>query len=94
MKDGKMGTDEWSGARWCAACNAWHGPLYNCEKYPQAIRAAIIAEAEEWETRLRDPKWCEKQIRRGTPPKVIAIFKMFAGRTAEKLCREQGGKEI
>jgi len=41
MKDGEMGTGRWSGLRWCVGCNKYHGQIYNCDRYPEAIRNKI-----------------------------------------------------
>ena len=34
--------------RWCGVCDQWHGPLYNCEKYPEELRKKIEKLEEEF----------------------------------------------
>lgn len=70
--------------RWCAGCNANHGPLYDCENYPPAVRAEIAEADARMRAALSDPVWCAKRIENGLPPIGIEIFKFFAGISSDE----------
>ena len=78
MKNGIVGTGDWSHARWCKVCNRYHGILYLCEKYPEKIKEKIKHQNDKHMENLRNPKWCQKQIDQGLPPEGIVIFRALA----------------
>ena len=79
MKNGEIGKDNWSHARWCSEHKQYHGILCDCEFYPKKIRDEIANDAKEWKKNLQDPKWIDEQRKNGVPEKVIAIQQVFAG---------------
>jgi hypothetical protein len=69
---------KWPHARWCERHGQYHGTLYNCEKYPPAVRAEIAEAAERYRRNLNDPAWQRRQLDNGVPPVVLAIFGAMA----------------
>ena len=61
--------------RWCNECQIFHGILYECEKFPDEIRAKIRVGNAKFSNNLNDPTWIKRQIDNGVEPEVIAIFR-------------------
>lgn len=71
--------EERPGGRWCAAHGRWHGNLYICPEYPEALKARIRTHGEEFRANLGDPEWVDRQVADGVPRSVINVFKLFTG---------------
>lgn len=79
MKTGEFGTGQWSHTRWCEPCGHYHGAAYICPEYPEAVRAEVAECGARFRANLADSDWRARQIERGVPPHVIAIFIALAG---------------
>lgn len=74
IKHGQIGTGKWAHARWCDVCGGYHGILYRCEHYGEAILAEIKADTESM-----DDEWWQKQTDK-LPAEVIAITKALCSK--------------
>ena len=79
MKDGELGKDNWSHARWCNTHKQYHGVLYVCPSYSANLKAELEKQGQDWANKLNDPYWVRQQEKAGIPPEVIAINRFFAG---------------
>lgn len=75
----KHGESDERGGRRCDVCDAFHGTLYICPSYSDELKAKLEQQTGAWRNDLRDPEWCDEQVRAGIPESVIQIMAMFAG---------------
>ena len=78
MVPGQFGTGNWSHCRHCAV-HGWHGSLYTCLAYPEAVRQEIEAADQRYRANLADPAWQQRQLNNGVPPVVLVVFRALAG---------------
>lgn len=71
---GKIGAGENAHCRWCDVCNQYHGILYRCKHYGDAILAEIDADIKSM-----DDEWWQKQTDK-LPAEVIEITKILCSK--------------
>ena len=76
MIDGKLYDNE---GRWCAGCDQFHGPLFNCKKYPIDIQQHLTKAVDKYINNLRSRTWCKTQIERtGMKQEALMMFRAMA----------------
>ena len=60
--------------RWCDGCDQWHGTLFPCRHYSDAVLCEIADGQVRYRELVTDPDWIAN-----TDPVVVAIHQLFAG---------------
>lgn len=69
----------WCHSRRCVPCGGYHGHLYICEHYSEALRAQLEDKSQQFRDNLTDPKWIAEARAQGMTDEALAIWRMFAG---------------